>query len=1759
MRRASALRLAFVVALLAALVGPAAVMIPPALAEEGPGVGNLTYTDAELFQVISRIDTSNGVPSDSPGKPYGLNVVTMHNGYLAILFAPDSGGGPGGLLFYDISNPRAPRLVKRVYEPNAGGRTSEFRESHAIGASNDYPGDYVVLHSGKGLEFWDWSDVENPIQVKKFPLPGVNFGDYGSVAWQLFWQAPYVYVAVANQGIYIVDATDPANPVLVDRGGGRPNPIPPSQLGGFNVGPIFAVGNLLVLTSMETSDRYSTLDISDPKNPVLVGTLPAGGSPFYYATFFNGGKIIASQRGGAARMYVHDITNPATFSLVNSGLAIPDMLYNATQDNFVFQGAQNEVVKVDISNPASYSIVGRGTLGVSNPDHGQVTPIGNLVFVGNDHGTGSGLIAHQKAPDTTGPRVNFVSPANNATSRSLTTRVGVTLTDNVDLRSVNSSTFIVRPLGGQPIAGKYSHQSAIVNFFPSVPLLANTTYEVVIPAGGLKDWAGNAIDQAFTSRFSTGASVSNLFVDAATPAARATGQSASFTATASGGSGGYTYSWSFGDGTPATAFSSNASVSHTYSAPGHYQVSVTARSGTQQAGDAFIQTVHRPLTASKPTSASSIVFDGPGNKVWAVNPDADTVTAINASTYAKLFEVPVGTHPRTLALSGGQVWVANEESDTISVLSAADGALIRTISLPRGSQPFGVAFDPAGANAFVTLQGTGQLLKIRPADGVTIGQVNVTRSPRGLAVSADGARVLVTRFLSPANQGQVVEVNPATMAVARTVPLAFDTNTDRDENGRGLPNYLGAVTISPDGARAWVPSKKDNLARGLARDGQPLTFESTVRTIASQIDLAANSEVLSARIDFNDRDMANAVALSPRGDYAFVALQGSNLVEARDAYTGARAAILFDTGLAPQGVALSDSGNTLYVQNFMSRSVRVYNVQGIVESTTFAPVPLASVATVASEKLPPTVLKGKQIFYTARDERIGRDGYIACASCHTDAGSDAQVWDFTDRGEGLRNTVNLTGRAGTGQGNVHWSGNFDEVQDFENDIRNFFDGAGLMTDAQYNAGTRSNPLGDPKAGVSADLDALAAYLGSLNQGGLSPFRNADGSLTADGQAGRLLFESQGCVTCHAGPQFTDSSYGVLHNVGTGMTRAGAASSVDTPTLKGLWASAPYLHNGAAAGLLDVLTTANPSNQHANVGSLTSAQRSQLVAYLQQIDEIESAQAPSALFTARLNGAQVVPPSAAASSGRAKLVLRSDGVTALVSLQLSGFAAAPTAVHLHGPALAGANAPVIATLPAGSFSNHQLTLTAAQAADLRAGRLYLDVHTAGFANGEVRGQLSAPALAGAPQASPYLSDRDWTSATNAWGPVERDLSNGEQAAGDGRTLTLNGVTYSKGLGVHAASDVRYSLGGVCTSFTAAVGLDDEVGANGSVVFQVYADATKVFDSGAMTGASATQQVNVSVLGASQLRLVVTDGGNGNGNDHADWADAKVTCPGNVTSYVSDRTWTSATNGWGPVELDRSNGETAAGDGRVMVINGRVAAKGLGVHAPADISYAISGCSRFQAEVGLDDEVGVGGSVVFQVYAGASKVYDSGILTGSMAPLPVDVSVAGASTLRLVVTNAGDTNGNDHADWGQARLVCSAAPAPTTVSVNDNTLGTGQNQFEYVGAWSYGSQGGAYQSDNHWSNASGAYYQVDFTGTQVDLYMARAPGHGIAAVSIDGGPETMVDLYAAARADQVLVYTSPTLAAGPHTLRVRVTGTRHASSTGTFVIGDRVDVR
>ncbi|MBL8329748.1 MAG: DUF1929 domain-containing protein [Rubrivivax sp.] len=699
----------------------------------------------------------------------------------------------------------------------------------------------------------------------------------------------------------------------------------------------------------------------------------------------------------------------------------------------------------------------------------------------------------------------------------------------------------------------------------------------------------------------------------------AAGANAAFNASATGQ--GVQYRWEFGDGSGPSAWSATGAINHRFAAPGVYYVTVTARDsrGVEQR-HSFMHNVHLPLAASAPTASSSMLLEprsGANARLWVVNPDNDSVSVFDSVTRARLAEIAVGTAPRTLArATATQIWVVNQRSHSISVIDTGTLAVTRTLPLPRGSQPYGVVASPANGFALVTLSASGQLLKI----GTTAFEIQAQRDlgthVQHLSLDSSAGTAYVSRFITPPLPGEatvtpqtpagsgaeVLAISTVNLALQKRIVLGHSDKPDAENQGRGIPNYLGAAVISPDASQAWVPSKLDNIKRGVGRDGLNLNFQNTVRAVSSRISLADQQEDAAARMDHDNASLASAAAYDPLGVYLFTALETSREVAVMDAH---RRLPLFRIGVgrAPQALVVSADRRTLYVSNFMDRSVDVFDLSPLIDQGLASATRRATLASIGTEKLAANVLKGKQLFYDAKDTRLARDSYMSCASCHADGGHDGRTWDLTGMGEGLRNTVSLRGR-GQGHGRLHWSGNFDEVQDFEGQIRGLAGGSGLMSDAQFLAGTRRETLGDAKAGVNADLDALAAYVRSLDQFEPSPARQADGSLSAAGQRGRTLFAAQ-CASCHAGSAFTDSDKRVMHDIGTLKASSGQRlgrqliAGIDTPTLRDVSTTAPYLHDGSAA-------TIEGAIQAHTRPTLTAAELADVSAYVRQIGADEAA-------------------------------------------------------------------------------------------------------------------------------------------------------------------------------------------------------------------------------------------------------------------------------------------------------------------------------------------------------------------------------------------------------------------------------------------------------------------------------------------------------------------------------------------------------------------------
>jgi cytochrome c peroxidase len=129
-----------------------------------------------------------------------------------------------------------------------------------------------------------------------------------------------------------------------------------------------------------------------------------------------------------------------------------------------------------------------------------------------------------------------------------------------------------------------------------------------------------------------------------------------------------------------------------------------------------------------------------------------------------------------------------------------------------------------------------------------------------------------------------------------------------------------------------------------------------------------------------------------------------------------------------------------------------------------------------------------------------------------------------------------------------------------------------------------------------DAVALDEYLKSLEP--VPSPALVDGKLAPAARRGREIFLSAktGCAACHPAPLFTDLKF---HDVGT-RAKTDTAPDFDTPTLVEMWRSAPYLHDGSAANLRDVLTTFNRGDKHGRTSQLSEREIQDLAEYLRSI-------------------------------------------------------------------------------------------------------------------------------------------------------------------------------------------------------------------------------------------------------------------------------------------------------------------------------------------------------------------------------------------------------------------------------------------------------------------------------------------------------------------------------------------------------------------------------
>jgi YVTN family beta-propeller protein len=421
------------------------------------------------------------------------------------------------------------------------------------------------------------------------------------------------------------------------------------------------------------------------------------------------------------------------------------------------------------------------------------------------------------------------------------------------------------------------------------------------------------------------------------------------------------------------------------------------------------------------------------------------------------------------------------------------------------------------------MQGSDEIVEVDLLAQQVARRIPVPNDPAGLAIWGDF--LYITHFWS----GQISLLYLPRGVITDTISTGPDTALSQ------------AIEIDTQRGLAFAPQTRSNA------QNRSLTFDTIAFPVINVIDLRGMTPLPMRRIDLSTADrpvnMPFAAALDPFRNWLYIANAGSDDVTVMDMNTGLSRGNI-PVGANPRGLLLNRDNTYLFVHNAIDGTLTIVETNRL---------QIVDVLPISTPVVSNDILLGAELFHSARDSRLNEDRWISCATCHFDGQPDGRTWQGFAHGP--RNTPPLYNLIETAPYN--WSGTWDEVQDIELKIRALQAGTGLIEDFPI-----AEAMGAPHANLSIDLDVLAAYLLSL-----TPPVNPNQADPALVERGAQVFEAQGCGVCHAGAAGTDSQQ---HDVGTGdPARERRGQMFDTPSLRYLWLSAPYFHDGSADTLMEV--------------------------------------------------------------------------------------------------------------------------------------------------------------------------------------------------------------------------------------------------------------------------------------------------------------------------------------------------------------------------------------------------------------------------------------------------------------------------------------------------------------------------------------------------------------------------------------------------------------
>jgi YVTN family beta-propeller protein len=598
-----------------------------------------------------------------------------------------------------------------------------------------------------------------------------------------------------------------------------------------------------------------------------------------------------------------------------------------------------------------------------------------------------------------------------------------------------------------------------------------------------------------------------------------------------------------------------------------------------------------------PAVSSTIALTSNDSALWVVTPDADSVSVIDPRTRALVAEVALGAappavdpatmryepsvKPRALAISPDdkKVYVAGQTANAVFVVDAVRHTVLT--SIPVGAEPTGIVASQDGHAVYVVNHQSATVSKIDTSKDMVVATLPVGEHPWGASISADGTLLYVSQFLLHPG---VTVVDTKTFTVRNVVELA-EQSPDAS-NGKlapnGVPRGVYAAVPRPVGGDVWMP----HLLLAVQTPEPNLDFQSTVFPTVSTLSSDGTSENKRLLFEplgidvqggaFNDVVSGpRAIAFSPDGKLAFMANSGSEDVMVFDGESGNERFLVRPLPATfLEGIVVDHAGTHAYVDGRNTHNVVVLT---LAPSDPIEPVKVdgAPIDRLQTDPMPSDLRLGQRLFYTANSAAfpLTQNFWMSCSTCHLEGQTDAVTWLFL---VGPRDTPsNAGGPINTGfllrQALRRSVAEYDTTINLEQG--GFF----------HRTASDQQPL----------LDALSAFVNRAIPFPQNPSRAPGGMLTAQQMHGEDLF-LQNCRSCHSGEYLTDSGQGnptldlngtiLLHDIGTCNTGAfpdkpapdevvgkmHSACDFDTPTLRGIFATAPYFHDGSAATLKDAV-------------------------------------------------------------------------------------------------------------------------------------------------------------------------------------------------------------------------------------------------------------------------------------------------------------------------------------------------------------------------------------------------------------------------------------------------------------------------------------------------------------------------------------------------------------------------------------------------------------